>query len=97
MVVGPNGLLYVRSEPGASSPGPASAQPSDKRQIATYLREIFGADKKHEGDEFGDSEAKKQFKKRLHEEEKHLLFVRRTLLELTKRDVSVPPPSAPAD
>ena len=48
-------------------------------------------------DEFGDSEAKKQFKKRLHEEEKHLLFVRRTLLELTKRDVSVPPPSAPAD
>ena len=48
-------------------------------------------------DEFGDSAAKKEFKKRLHEEEKHLLFVRQTLLELTKRDVSVPPPSAPAD
>jgi bacterioferritin (cytochrome b1) len=48
-------------------------------------------------DEFGDSAAKKEFKKRLHEEEKHLLFVRNTLLELTKKDVSVPPPSAPAD
>jgi bacterioferritin (cytochrome b1) len=48
-------------------------------------------------DEFGDSEAKKEFKKRLHEEEKHLLFVRETLLELTRKDVSVPPPSAPAD
>jgi rubrerythrin len=45
-------------------------------------------------DEFGDSGAKKEFKKRLHEEEKHLLFVRETLLELTKRDVSAPPPAA---
>ena len=48
-------------------------------------------------DEFGDSEAKKEFSKRLQEEEKHLLFVRNTMLELTKKDVSVPPPSAPAD
>jgi bacterioferritin (cytochrome b1) len=48
-------------------------------------------------EEFGDSEAKKEFKKRLHEEEKHLLFVRKTLLELIRKDVSVPPPSAPAD
>jgi bacterioferritin (cytochrome b1) len=48
-------------------------------------------------DEFGDSDAKKEFKKRLHEEEKHLLFVRKTLLELTKKDVSVPPPSVMAD
>jgi bacterioferritin (cytochrome b1) len=47
-------------------------------------------------DEFGDSAAKRQFKKRLHEEEKHLLFVRKTLLELTKKDVSVPP-RAPAE
>jgi bacterioferritin (cytochrome b1) len=48
-------------------------------------------------EEFGDSEAKKEFRKRLDEEEKHLLFVRKTLLELTRKDVSVPPPSAPAD
>ncbi len=27
--------------------------PYDKREIAAYLRTIFGADKKHEGDEFG--------------------------------------------
>jgi rubrerythrin len=48
-------------------------------------------------DELGDSDAKKQFEKRLREEEKHLSFVRRTLLELTRNDVSVPPPSVPAD
>jgi len=47
--------------------------------------------------EFGDSDAKKQFKKRLHEEEKHLLFVRETLLELTKKDVSAPQSSPPAE
>lgn len=46
-------------------------------------------------DEFGDSVAKKEFKKRLLEEEQHLLFVRKTLLELTKREVSVPPPPPP--
>ncbi|MGE5048484.1 MAG: ferritin-like domain-containing protein [Deltaproteobacteria bacterium] len=39
-------------------------------------------------DEFGDSKAKKEFKKRLHEEEKHLLFVRETLFELTKQVIS---------
>lgn len=38
--------------------------------------------------EFGDSRAKKELEKRLHEEEKHLLFVRETLLELTRRSVS---------
>jgi serine/threonine protein kinase len=31
-------------------------EPSDKREIAMYLRSIFGAAKKHEGDEFGLSE-----------------------------------------
>jgi serine/threonine protein kinase len=31
-------------------------QPCDKREIAMYLRSIFGAVKKHEGDEFGLSE-----------------------------------------
>ncbi|HEY6909362.1 MAG TPA: hypothetical protein VI356_08335, partial [Myxococcales bacterium] len=41
-------------------------------------------------DEFGDSKAKKEFKKRLHEEEEHLLFVRKTLLELTKESVRSP-------
>src|SRR5512140_2045577 len=39
-------------------------------------------------DEFGDSKAKKEFNKRLHEEEKHLLFVRETLFELTKQVIS---------
>jgi bacterioferritin (cytochrome b1) len=48
-------------------------------------------------DELGDSKAKKEFKKRLHEEEKHLLFVRKTLLELTKHAVSSPEPAAPGD
>src|SRR3954470_13097253 len=47
-------------------------------------------------DEFGDSKAKKEFKKRLHEEEKHLLFVRETLLELTKKVVSLPEDAPPA-
>jgi len=32
------------------------SQPHDKRAIATYLRSIFGAVKKHEGDEFGLSD-----------------------------------------
>src|SRR5205814_4025454 len=46
-------------------------------------------------DEIGDREAKKQFKKRLREEEEHLLFVRETVLELTRKDVSVPAGSGP--
>ena len=46
-------------------------------------------------DEFGDSKAKKQFKKRLREEKEHLLFVRETVLELTRKDVSVPAGSGP--
>ena len=46
-------------------------------------------------DEFGDSDAKKQFRKRLREEEKHLLFVRKTLLELTKKEVSARAPAPP--
>ncbi len=48
-------------------------------------------------DEFGDSAAKKQFKKRLHEEEKHLLFVRKALLEVTKKEVEAPSPAPPAE
>ncbi|HET9753781.1 MAG TPA: ferritin-like domain-containing protein [Myxococcales bacterium] len=48
-------------------------------------------------DEVGDSKAKKEFKKRLHEEEKHLLFVRKTLLELTRNDLSSPEAAAPAE
>jgi hypothetical protein len=46
---------------------------------------------------FGDAEAKREFEKRLHEEENHLYFVRKTLLHLTSQVVSLPPPSAPAD
>lgn len=46
-------------------------------------------------DEFGDRSAKKEFKKRLHEEEEHLLFARKVLLELTKKDVSRPVESLP--
>jgi rubrerythrin len=41
--------------------------------------------------EVGDRKAKRQFKKRLHEEEKHLLFVRKTLLELTRKEVETLP------
>jgi bacterioferritin (cytochrome b1) len=48
-------------------------------------------------DEFGDSKAKKEFKKRLREEADHLLFVRKTVLELTKKDVSAPQPELPQD
>jgi rubrerythrin len=46
-------------------------------------------------DELGDRGAKKEFKKRLHEEEKHLLFVRETLLALTRKDVSRAPQTLP--
>ncbi|MCA1827149.1 MAG: ferritin-like domain-containing protein [Myxococcales bacterium] len=41
-------------------------------------------------DEFGDRSAKKEFKKRLHEEEEHLLFVREAVLELAQREISQP-------
>ncbi len=51
----------------------------------------------HLAGEFGDSKAKKEFRKRLHEEEEHLLFVRKTLLELTKKEVSAPEPRQPSD
>src|SRR5207244_12731893 len=43
-------------------------------------------------DEFGDSAAKKEFKQSVREEERQLLFVRKTLLELTKQEVGVRPP-----
>jgi bacterioferritin (cytochrome b1) len=48
-------------------------------------------------DELGDSSAKRQFKKRLRAEEKHLLFVRKTLLDLTAKEVSEPAPAPPAE
>jgi bacterioferritin (cytochrome b1) len=38
-------------------------------------------------DEAGDRDAKKQFRKRLHEEEEHLLFVRRVVQRLARRQV----------
>ncbi len=42
-------------------------------------------------DELGDRKAKKEFKTRLHEEEKHLLFVREILLKLTEKEVATAP------
>lgn len=41
-------------------------------------------------DEFGDSKAKKQFKKRFKEEAGHLLFVRKALLEMVQKEVEQP-------
>jgi bacterioferritin (cytochrome b1) len=38
--------------------------------------------------EFGDRDAKKEFKNRLHEEEKHLLVVRAAVAELAKQEMS---------
>ncbi len=38
-------------------------------------------------DEAGDSGAKREFKKRLHEEEDHLVFIRRAVEKLSFRDV----------
>jgi bacterioferritin (cytochrome b1) len=38
-------------------------------------------------DEAGDRDAKKAFKKRLHEEEEHLIFMRRAIQKLARRDV----------
>ena len=49
-------------------------------------------------DEIGDREAKKQFKKRLREEEEHLLFVRKVVEQFAKQEVLGEPqkmPSAP--
>ena len=46
-------------------------------------------------DELGDRSAKKEFKKRLHEEEEHLLLVRETLVQLAQKEVSEPAPAAP--
>ena len=49
-------------------------------------------------DEAGDRDAKKQFKKRLHEEEDHLLFVRRVIERLARRVIlgeSVEMPTSP--
>lgn len=40
--------------------------------------------------EFHDHGAKREFKKRLHAEEKHLLFVRKVVEELTARELSSP-------
>ncbi|HEU4612862.1 MAG TPA: hypothetical protein VFS15_12320 [Kofleriaceae bacterium] len=38
-------------------------------------------------DEAGDRDAKKAFKKRLHEEEEHLIFARRAVQKIARRDV----------
>jgi bacterioferritin (cytochrome b1) len=38
-------------------------------------------------DEAGDRDAKREFKKRLHEEEEHLIFARRAVLRLARREV----------
>ena len=38
-------------------------------------------------DEAGDRDAKKAFKKRLHEEEEHLIFARRAVVKLARREV----------
>ena len=49
-------------------------------------------------DEVGDREAKKEFRKRLHEEEQHLLFVRKAVEQFAKQEVLGEPqkmPSAP--
>ena len=38
-------------------------------------------------DEVGDRDAKKEFKKRLHEEEEHLLFVRKAVEQFAKQEI----------
>lgn len=38
-------------------------------------------------DEAGDSEAKRQFRKRLHHEEEHLIFLRRAVHRLARREI----------
>jgi rubrerythrin len=45
--------------------------------------------------EAGDHEAKRSFKKRLHQEEAHLLFVRRVVQRFARRDVLGQPVSMP--
>jgi rubrerythrin len=39
-------------------------------------------------DEMGDRDAKKEFKKRLHEEEEHLIFVRKAVEQFTKQELT---------
>lgn len=47
-------------------------------------------------DELGDHEAKREFKKRLHEEEDHLLFVRKAVTKLALQDVTGEPQRMPS-
>jgi bacterioferritin (cytochrome b1) len=46
--------------------------------------------------EFGDRDAKKEFKKRLHEEEEHLLFVRKAVEQFAKQELTGEPQKMPA-
>jgi bacterioferritin (cytochrome b1) len=47
-------------------------------------------------DEFGDREAKKEFKKRLRHEEEHLLFVRRAVEQFAKQEMTGEPQRMPS-
>jgi bacterioferritin (cytochrome b1) len=47
-------------------------------------------------DEVGDRDAKKEFKKRLHEEEEHLLFVRHAVEQFAKAEVLGEPETRPS-
>ena len=47
-------------------------------------------------DEVGDRDAKKEFKKRLHEEEEHLLFVRHAVEQFAKDEVLGEPETMPS-
>ena len=47
-------------------------------------------------DEVGDRDAKKEFKKRLHEEEEHLLFVRHAVEQFAKDEVLGEPVTMPS-
>jgi bacterioferritin (cytochrome b1) len=47
-------------------------------------------------DEVGDRDAKKEFKKRLHEEEEHLLFVRKAVEQFAKQELTREPQKMPA-
>ena len=47
-------------------------------------------------DAIGDRDAKKEFKKRLHEEEEHLLFVRKAVEQFAKEEVLGEPQEMPA-
>jgi bacterioferritin (cytochrome b1) len=46
-------------------------------------------------DEVGDRDAKKEFKKRLHEEEEHLLFVRKAVEQFAKEEILGEPQKMP--